>query len=240
MVHKVLSAGTLLDPFKLNGFLNVATKSLKADTGLTGNDIKNLALRLRHFSSGGVSFATVPVANSGATRNGQSVVLLDDAKLAAMFDALSRDLAPGTPPPPAKPGSKAPTTPIIVAPSNVQVAVFNGSGITGKGSTAAADIGRVGFQVIGAAQTRGAGATQTTILYGPSKADSAHTLQASIPGSVLQADSNLGRTLQLVVGSSYQGARKVTVSTVKPTPGSKPGVVAAPPVKTAQDNPCTS
>jgi LCP family protein required for cell wall assembly len=239
LVHKVLSAGTLLDPFKLTGFLNVATKSLQADTGLSGNDIKNLALRLRHFSSGGVLFTTVPIASINGYRNGQSVVLLDDTKLATMFDALSRDVAPGTPTT-AKPGTKTPTAPIIVAPYNVQVAVFNGSGIPGKGRTAAADIGKVGFQVIGVPTTRGSGATQTTIFFGPTKADSARTLQASIPGSVLQADGNLGRTLDLVVGTGYNGAQKVTVSTVKPTPGSGTGTVAAPPVKTAQDNPCTT
>jgi LCP family protein required for cell wall assembly len=239
LVHKVLSAGTLLDPFKLTGFLDVATKSVQADTGLTGNDIRNLALRLRHFSSGGVLFTTVPITTSNGYRSGQSVVLLDDAKLATMFDALGRDVAPDTPAA-AKPGTTTPATPIIVAPSNVQVAVFNGSSIPGKGRTAAADIARFGFQVIGVPTTRGTGATQTTVFYGPTKADSAHTLQASIPGSALQADPNLGGTLDLVVGSSDKGAQKVSVTPVKPSPGSKPGVIAAPPVKTAQDNPCTT
>ena len=234
LVHKVLSAGTLLDPFKLNGFLNVATASLKADRGLTGNDIKNLALRLRNFNSGGVSFTTVPISDIGGRRGGASVVLLDEVKTAAMFDAIRRDVAPGTPAPP---GTTA-STPVTVAPSKVRVAVFNGSGINGLGRKAAGDNTAVGFQTVGIPQSRGTGATQTTILYGPTRVDSAHTLQAAIPGSVLQADNSLGRTVQLIIGSTYKGAQKVTVTAVAPSTAPKPG--AAPPVKTAQDKTCTT
>lgn len=239
LVHKVLSSETLLNLAKLNGFLDAATGSLKADDKLTGGDIRKLALQFRSFSSGGVSFATVPL-NGNARRGGAAVVLLDEPKAALLFESIANDQAPGSPP---KPGKKPPTTPITVAPGNVRVSVFNGSGITGLGRKAASDLEAVGFQTIGIPQTRGTGAAQTTIFYGPSRSDSAHTLQAAIPGSVLQPDGSLGRTLELVVGTSYTGAQKVTVSTTgKPTTGkpttTKPGAPA--PVQTAQDNPCTS
>jgi LCP family protein required for cell wall assembly len=235
LVHKVLSAGTLLDPFKLNDFLDVATSSLKADKGLTGNDLKNLAFRLKSFNSGGVLFTTVPISDISGRRNGASVVLLDDTQAAVMFGAIQRDEVPGTPAT-AKPGT--PAVPLVVAPANVRVSVFNGSGINGLGRKAASDIAAVGFQTVGIAQTRGTGATRTTIYYGPTKADSARTLQAAIPGSVLQADTSLGRTLELVVGSTYKNAQKVTVTKVTPSASPAPGTAA--PVKTAQDNPCTT
>lgn len=233
LVHKVLSSGTLLNLVKLNGFLDAATGSLRADKQLTGGDIRKLALQFRSFSSGGVSFATVPILGN-ARRGGASVVLLDEPKMAALFDALRDDRAPGSPP---KPGKKTPATPVTVAPSAVRVSVFNGSGINGLGRKANEDLAAVGFQVVGLAQTRGTGATQTIIYYGPSKSDSARTLQAAIPGSVLQPDGSLGHTLQLVVGTGYTGAQKVTVTTKKPTT-TKTGT--PPPVQTAQDNPCTS
>jgi LCP family protein required for cell wall assembly len=239
LANKVLSAGTLLDPFKLNGFLDVATSAIQADKGLTSNDVKNLALRLRTFTSGGVLFVTVPIGDINGYRSGAgSVVLLDDAKMATMFDALRNDVAPGTPAPKS---AAAPATPLVVAPGNVRVSVFNGSGINGLGRKAVTDLTGVGFQVIGIASTRGTGATQTTIYYGPTKADSARTLQAAVPGSVLVADPSLGRTLQLVTGTSYQGAKQVTV-TATPTASSAPGgsTTAAAPIKTAKDNPCTS
>ncbi len=237
LANKVLSAGTLLNPIKLNGVLDVATASLQADKQLTGNDLKNLALRVRKFSSGGVIFTTVPVADINGRRNGASVVLLDDVKAEAMFTALRNDVAPGTPAAAAKP---AKTEPLLVAPANVRVSVYNGSGVTGIGRKAATDLAAVGFQVIGIPTNRGTGASQTTIFYGPTKADSARTLQAAIPGSVLQADSSLGRTLDLVVGSSYSGAQKVTVSSAPATRSPSTTDPAAVPVKTAQDNPCTT
>ncbi len=239
LANKVLSARTLFDPFKLKGFLDVATASLQADEGLSGNDLKNLALRMRNFSTGGVIFTTVPVAEINGRRNGASVVVLDEDKTTVMFDAIRRDEAPGTPPAPGKAGG-TPTAALTVAPGNVRVAVFNGSGVQGLGRKAAADITTVGFQVIGIPSNRGTGMAETTILYGPTKADSARTLQAAIPGSVLKADSSLGRTLDLVIGASYTEAKKVTVTQTKPSaaPGT-PGAAAIP-VKTAQDNPCTT
>ncbi len=229
LTKKVLSAGTLSNPIKLNGVLNIATKSLQADKGLSGNDLKNLALRLRSISSGGVIFITVPIEKINGRRNGASVVLLDQEKAAALFDALRNDVAPGTP---AKAPTGTKTGPIVVAPSKVRVAVFNGSGVQGLGRKAAADLGGFGFQIIGIPTNRGTGASATTIYYGPTKADSARTLQASIPGSVLQADSSLGTTLDLVVGSGYTGAQKVTVTSGQPS-------TTAPTVKTAKDKGCT-
>ena len=234
LVHKVLSAKTLLDPFKLNGFLDVATSSIKADKGLTGSDLKDLALRLRGFNSAGVLFSTVAVADIGSRRNGYKL-MLDDAKNSALFGDLREDRAPGTP--------ARPTTthiaPVLVAPGAVRVAVFNGSGIQGLGRKAAADLTGVGFQIIGIPTNRGSGASATTIFYGPTRADSARTLQAAIPGAVLQADSSLGRTLDLVVGSTYTAAQQVTVTRTPATPSKAPAPTSAP-VKTAQDNPCTT
>jgi LCP family protein required for cell wall assembly len=233
LVHKVLSANTLLNPFKLNGFLDVATASLEVDKGLSGGDIKNLALRMRHFSSGGVLFTTVPISDIGGYRDGQSVVLLDQAKDDALFTALRNDQAPGT----AKKPATAPKPTLIVAPGNVRVAVFNGSGVNGKGRQAASDLAGVGFTIAGPAQTRGSGAAKTIIYYGPTKADSAKTLQAAVPGSVLQADSSLGRTLDLVIGTDYSGAQKVTVT---PQATQSPSSATASPVRTAANNPCTA
>jgi LCP family protein required for cell wall assembly len=234
LVHKVLSAGTLLNPLKLNGFLDVATGSMKADDGLKPKDVRNLALRFSHFSSGGVSFVTVPFTDDNARRNGASVVLLDDVKAAAVFDDLRNDRPPDAP---AKPG-KTSTTPLIVAPQNIRVSVFNASGINGRGRQAAEDIAAVGFQNIDIAKTRGTGATETVIRFGPSKSDSARTLQAAVPGSTLVPDGSLGNTLELVVGTDYKGAQKVTITKKPTTTGGT--TTAKPPVQTAAENPCTS
>ena len=104
LVRKVLSAGTLLNPVKLNGVLAVATQSLSVDETLSGERLRELALRLRGLDAGSVIFTTAPVADLNARRRGASVVLLDATAAGAVFERLRRD----TPPPPPPPGAPPP------------------------------------------------------------------------------------------------------------------------------------
>lgn len=226
LIHKVLSAGTLINPLKLNGFLNAATGSLQVDEDLSFNKLKDIALRARGFSSGGVLFTTAPIANPSARINGASVVELDEEAGADLFGSLRRDQAPGT-------ADKPSPNNLVVKPGSISVRVFNGSGVSGLARRAFNDLASVGFVTTGTPTNRGSGSEKTTVFYGPNKADSARTLQAALPGSVLQEDPNLQRTLEVVVGSSYDGAKKVTVTgTPKPTKS------ATPALRTAEDDVC--
>ncbi|MDP3711092.1 MAG: LCP family protein [Mycobacteriales bacterium] len=237
MVRKVLSAGTLANPLKLTGFLDVATSSLQVDNDLTVGDLKDLAIRFKSFNAGGVSFATIPITDIAAYRNRESVVLIDDDKATALFDALRRDEAPDSPKP--KPTATASGDPLIVKPGSIRVKVYNGAGVAGLGRKAAADLTEIGFQMSGIPENRGSGATGTTVLHGPDKADSARTLAAALPGAVVQEDPSLGNVLEVVVGSAYSGAKAVTV-TGSASPTKAPTASATPKVVTAQDDPCTA
>jgi LCP family protein required for cell wall assembly len=231
MIHKVLSAGTLLNPLKLNGFLNAATSSLKVDEGTSFNDLKNIALRARGFSSGNVLFTTIPISNAAARINGASVVELDEAADTRLFDSLRQDQAPG--------GSDKKTTnaqKLTVRPSAIRVRVYNGSGVTGLGRRAFNDLGNLGFRTTGTPTNRGTGASKTTVFYGPTKADSARTLAAAIPGAVVQEDDTLTRTLEVVVGSTYNGAQAVTV-TGTPSPTANAPTIQK--LRTAEDDICS-
>jgi LCP family protein required for cell wall assembly len=237
MIRKVLSAGTLANPFKLNGFLNVATSSLQADEGLKFSTLRTLALRMRNVGAGNVIFATIPISNSNAYMRGLgSVVLVDQEKAAVLFDAIRRDVPPGTPA--AKPTTAAGSSPLIVKPGNINIRVFNGSGINGLGRKAFGELGNMGFQTVGTATTRGTGASATVVLYGPSKADSARTVAAAIPGSTLKASPDLGNVIEVVVGTSYKGVQAVTVTSA--TPSTAPSASTAPKVVTALDDPCAA
>jgi LCP family protein required for cell wall assembly len=97
IVRKTLSAGTLLNPFRLNSVLNVATDALQVDDDTSIDDLRDLAVRFRTFTAGGVIFSTVPIADVNGYRERQSVVLLDEAKMAEQFALLRRDIAPDTP-----------------------------------------------------------------------------------------------------------------------------------------------
>lgn len=236
MVRKVLSAGTLANPFKLNGFLNVATASLQADENLDFGTMRSLALRMRNLGAGNVIFTTVHVSTIDGYLPGLgSVVLLDKTKNDELFSEIRQDIAPGTPAPKAS-ASTAPAG-LIVPPSAIRVQVYNGSGINGLGRRAAGELGQLGFQVVGDPQTRGSGATGTIVSYGPTKADSARTLAAAIPGATLQSDPALGNVLQVVLGTSYTAAQAVTLSGT-PTGTSSATASTPPKVSTALDDPC--
>jgi len=165
------------------------------------------------------------------------VVLLDDAKNAVLFDQLRQDRAPGSPA--TAPAMAAPpAAPLIVAPAAIRVRVFNGSGIPGLGRKAATALATLGFTISGAASSRGTGGTQTTISYGPTRADSARTLAAALPGSSLAPDPTLGRTLQVVIGSSYTSAHPVTISSAPATPAAAAASSAPKPAVSAADTTC--
>jgi hypothetical protein len=237
MIRKVLSAGTLANPFKLNSFLNVATSSLQADQGLKFSTLRTLALRMHNIGAGNVIFATIPISDSNAYMRGLgSVVLVDQAKADALFEQIRRDIPPGTPSP--KPTSAAGNAPLIVKPGSIRVRVYNGSDVNGLGRKAFGDLSNVGFQTVGTATQRGNGATETVVRYGPTKADSARTLAAALPGSRLESAPDLGNVLEVVVGSGYTGAKlvKVTSSAATGAPTASP----TPKVVTALDDPCAA
>ena len=234
MIRKVLSAGTLANPFKLNSFLNVATSSLQADEALDFSTLRTLALRMRNVGAGNVIFATIPISTSNAYLRGLgSVVLVDEEKAALLFDGIRRDIPPGTP---AAKASTAPAAPLIVKPGNIRVHVYNGSDVNGLARKADSDLTQVGFQTVGTPETRNTGATKTVIRYGPTKADSARTVAAAIPGATLEPAPELGNVIEVVVGSSYSGAKPVTVS----APAGRPAASPSAKVVTALDDPCAA
>ena len=237
VVRKVLSAGTLANPFKLNSFLNVATSSLEADNGLDFNSLRKLALRLHSLGAGNVVFATLPISDiNGYDPVLGSVVLIDQTKAEALFSQIRQDIPPGAPAP--KPTPSAGATPLLVRPGAIRVHVYNGSGVSGLARKADGDLSNVGFQTVGTPETRGTGATATVIRYGPTKADSARTVAAALPGATLEAAPDLGNVIEVVVGSTYAGAHAVTVTATAPS--TTPSATASPKVVTALDDPCAA
>jgi anionic cell wall polymer biosynthesis LytR-Cps2A-Psr (LCP) family protein len=100
LVRKVLSAGTLLNPVRLNGVLRTSTTSLQVDESLTTGRLRDLAVRLRGLDPASFVFTTAPIADTDARRQGASVVLLDPAESGRLWDRLRRDIPPPPPAPP--------------------------------------------------------------------------------------------------------------------------------------------
>lgn len=61
MIKKVVSAGTLANPFRLTSFLEAATESLTADQGVDVKMLANIGNQLKNIGLDKIQFITVPV-----------------------------------------------------------------------------------------------------------------------------------------------------------------------------------
>jgi hypothetical protein len=102
-VRKTLSRDVLLNPLRLNGVLEIATSSLQVDEGLTFGELRELALRFRLRRCRERHLHDHPDQRLAGRREGQSVVLIDDAAAAGLFEQIARDVPPGAQEPPARP-----------------------------------------------------------------------------------------------------------------------------------------
>jgi LCP family protein required for cell wall assembly len=216
IVKKATSVGTLLNPVKLNGFLSAVAGSITTDSGLGQDQLLALADRLKGTNPANVAFMTVPVAGDKRVAHLGDVLLWDQTRSAALFSAIRKDT------PIVSPATSSTTTPVVtVAPGQVTVKVLNGTTTAGLGRKAATDLAALGFGLAGAAGNAPAPVgTATVITYDPRYDQSAKTVAAAIPGSTLKAQAGLGRTIQVAVGTSYTGARKVTVGKASTAPTS--------------------
>jgi LCP family protein required for cell wall assembly len=221
VMHKVLSAGTLSQPWKINSFLNSVTKSLTADQDLSFSDMRQLALRMRNLDPSRVEFLTLPNEGDAMRPPYGSVVLVNQSKAKALFERLRTDGKPAS----AK-STKQPK--LVVPPSAVQVAVQNGSGVGGRAVEARNALSGAGFVTLGAQNADRSDYEHSVVRYGSGKKQSAETLAAAVPGATIEEDTSLGSSLVLVVGSDSSGVQAVHVGSTSATATKKATTPAAP------------
>ncbi|MBI1379320.1 MAG: LytR family transcriptional regulator [Frankiales bacterium] len=231
IVKKATSAGTLLNPVRLDSFLTAVAHSITTDSGLGKDQMLDLADRLKGTSPSNVAFETVPLGAPEKIPGIGDVLTWDKKKAAALFTALKNDqpiVAPA-------PSASASATTVTVAPSAISVAVLNGTSTTGLGARAANDLAGLKFSIAGPAQNATSPVGSATVVsYDPRWDQSAKTVAAAIPGSTLTPVAGLGRTIRVTVGTSYAGVQKVTVAKA-PSPSS-----SSPAPRTAADDICKS
>lgn len=197
LTRKVLTAGTLLNPVRLNELLNAATDSVRV-AGTTTEELLGLALQLREVTAGSVRFQTVPVADADGRVGDQSVVLIDEAALPGFFADLGE--------------RSGPRVVLTVPPEQIAFPVEDALG-DGTARGAAAELAEEGFLVGGVTRAADRDPAATVVRHGADRLQSAQTLQASLPGSELLADPELAADeLVLTVGRDYAGVRGVPIS----------------------------
>jgi LCP family protein required for cell wall assembly len=222
MLRKVLSAGTLTNPLKLTEFLNVATKSLTVDTGLSLGDMRKLASRFSHLDPAHVTFLTAPIANANYQATSsvygnqpQDNVELDPARLAALFASVAADttaLPPATSPPP--------------PPTDIQVRIENGTSRSGLAHATATQLQTLGFQIT-AVTDASTTSLMTTISYGAADLPAAESLQSHVPGATLQSATTAG--IVLTLGANFTDINPTAaLLTASPASPSTPNLSCAP------------
>jgi polyisoprenyl-teichoic acid--peptidoglycan teichoic acid transferase len=89
IVAKGLSAGVVSDPAKFTSFIGNLSRHLTVDNSLSDSEIRSTALSLR-LDANDIELLQAPLAGFG-TANGQSIDVVDRAKMAELGDALRDD-----------------------------------------------------------------------------------------------------------------------------------------------------
>ncbi|MCO7221596.1 LCP family protein [Klenkia sp. PcliD-1-E] len=211
MIRKMLSENVLLDLGKQRQLVEAAANSLTVDRTL---DLFELAAQMQSVTTGGIDFQTIPYVGDSTDDQGRYILQLqDEDTLHAFFANLSSDPTPAT---------SAPATteaPATVDPSEVSVAVYNGSGTSGVAASAAADLTAAGFTVASTGNADSAAYTATEIRYAAGDEALAATLAAQIPGATMaQVDDVTEGTVQLVIGSDFNGIGEALSAPAVTTP----------------------
>ncbi|MFJ8437037.1 LCP family protein [Kitasatospora sp. NPDC094019] len=89
LLHQITSGGTLLNPVRLARVTDSLLASVKADKGLSADDLITLATRMKELTAGRADFVTVPLASVDHPVAGWgSTVLWDKERARALFDAV--------------------------------------------------------------------------------------------------------------------------------------------------------
>jgi polyisoprenyl-teichoic acid--peptidoglycan teichoic acid transferase len=90
IVEKGLSAETISDPATFVSFIGNVAKHLTVDNGLTEGEIRRAALSLR-LTGEDIELMQAPISGFSTTGDGQSIDVVDKAKMAEMSAALKKD-----------------------------------------------------------------------------------------------------------------------------------------------------
>jgi LCP family protein required for cell wall assembly len=226
MLRKALSAGILLNPAKLDNFLNAALAAVHVDRDLTTGDLRTLALTMRHLDPKHVLFATVPLSDTNYDVPGVGSSVLWNTGLAdAMFTDVNRDVPITT--------ALFKPSKVTVPPTSVTAQVLNGTTTGGLAGRVSQELAAEGFHISGTGNASSHATSHTTVRYGPGELKSARTVRAALPGATLVSDPAAGSTIVVVLGRDFTGVQKVVVGSSR---SSRSGIQTS----TAADNPCKS
>ena len=228
VADKVLAGGTLTDPAKLAGLVQVAQQSVVLDAGW---DLLAFARQASDIAAGNLEFLTVPTGGTGTNARG-SVVLVDPAQVrtfveqhtAAREDAARRAREAADAPTP------EPPPPLTIEAPHYVVHVRNGSGVNGLAGQVLDRLTALGF-VRGTMDN--APDTEESVVRHRDSDDAAEAVAEQLGGFEVEQDDTVpSGHLQVMLGAD---ASSKIPGLPAPAPASAPA--AEPPI-TAAGVPC--
>ncbi|NGN65383.1 LCP family protein [Streptomyces sp. A7024] len=199
VIAKLSGTGGLLNPAKFREVSSTVLGSVRADAGFSSESMVSLGEAMRDFSPKSSEFATVPIAdeNFQVPEVGETVKW-DTKKADNLFAKIRADE------PLLMQRPKGPQPRLVeVPPQQIQVAVRNGTGRSGLAGKAVADLTKAGF-IAGPPDNADADEKRTVISYDPAHDQSARSLQAALPGSVLREEPGQGPVMQVTLGKNFK------------------------------------
>jgi LCP family protein required for cell wall assembly len=223
--RKMSSAGTLLNPIKLQNLLKAVSSSLQMDDTL---EPLKLAQQMQNLQAGNFTFTTIPTQGYRDEQIGgqiQNTVVVNAAEMPDFIDRLIGNS--GSALQKAKPA----------APGTVTVRVINDTNTNGLEKTNARALQAAGFKTEIPPASSDVVA-KTVIRYAPGQESAAKALQAQVPGAELERTPDV-TSVTLVLGENGIQVKslmpKTPSNTAKPTPSKS---APAPGVTTAADAGC--
>ncbi|MEP6563344.1 MAG: LCP family protein, partial [Nakamurella sp.] len=249
ILQQVTSAGTLLNPAKLDAFLQAFVSNTFTDN-VTIDDLVTLAQSFGTLDPSRVTFFTLPTVPSIYDSEALDP---DESKAPAVFSALLNDqplpgepaatsAAPETTAPSSTPTTQAPTGK-TVDPGSIDLAIVNLTGRSGVATDTMGQLNDIGFDVAESNLLAPEGQEQSaiTVEYDPTNAAQALTVAAAVPTATLVPIAGLGTKVRLLLGSTYDGTVQpvdvgtpVTGTLAVGTTGALPSGSAAAPLSSGE------
>lgn len=200
LIKQVKSRG--LNPTTLLPLANAATDAMTVDPGLGSADkLLRFALSMKNIDLRNTKFLTVPWRYEGAR------VAIVEAEADALWATLKADRtidgqdAAGTSRDKGATPAPATTSTGPVSGTGIDVAVYNGTTVTGLAARAAGLLRTHGFTVTGTATANSQDQERTVVTYGPGGRTGAETTARLFGGARIKESGEAG--IQVIVGRDY-------------------------------------
>ncbi|GAA0475892.1 LCP family protein [Streptomyces sp. NPDC046215] len=226
LLQQATSSGVLLNPVTFQQLVTSLLGSVRADRGFGSGELVKLGRATRSLTPASAEFVSVPVGvtNFPVPRLG-STVKWDEAAAGKLFQALrdDRPIAPRVPGGPHDGNatwSARPGTPVEVAPAQIRIQVYNGSGRAGLARATDQALRATGFGTTGqpADAPQPAPQPRTVITYDPRWDRSVRSVAAALPNAELRPARGQGPVIKVTLGTDFKEVHPVWAQTA-PQPG---------------------